>query len=74
MDDKQCLLVIVGVTEDSNKELFALEDGYRESEQNWTGVLWSTEDSVLGPNWLLECSEKGLPRNPRTKMLEAQSQ
>jgi len=28
MDDKQSLLVIVGVTEDGNKELVALEDGY----------------------------------------------
>ena len=38
-DNKQCLLVIVGVTESGDKELVALEDGYRESEQSWTEVL-----------------------------------
>jgi transposase-like protein len=47
MDDKQCLLVIVGVTEDGNKELVALEDGYRESEQSWTEVLLSLKHGGL---------------------------
>jgi len=39
MGDRQCLLVIVGVTEDGKKEFVALQDGYRESEQSWTEVL-----------------------------------
>ena len=40
MDEaKQCLLVIVGATGDGKKELVALEDGYRESEQSWKEVL-----------------------------------
>ncbi len=39
MDDKQCLLVIVGATEDGRKELVALEGGIRESEQSWLEVL-----------------------------------
>jgi len=39
MDDKQCLLVIIGAKENGQKELVALEDGYRESEQSWLGVL-----------------------------------
>ncbi len=38
-DAKQCILVIVGVTEQGNKEFLAIEDGYRESEQSWTEVL-----------------------------------
>jgi len=39
MDDRQCLLVIIGATEDGHKELVAIEGGIRESEQSWTEVL-----------------------------------
>lgn len=39
MDERLCLLVIVGVTEHGRKELVAVEDGYRESEASWLEVL-----------------------------------
>jgi transposase-like protein len=39
MDDRQCLLVIIGATEGGHKELVALEGGIREGEQSWTEVL-----------------------------------
>lgn len=39
MDDKQCLLVIIGATEDGFKELVAIEGGYRESELSWSQLL-----------------------------------
>jgi transposase-like protein len=39
MDDKQCLLVIIGATKDGRKELIALEGGYRESEHSWSSIL-----------------------------------
>jgi putative transposase len=39
MEEKQCLLVIIGAKEDGQKELVALEEGYRESEQSWLEVL-----------------------------------
>lgn len=39
MDDRQCLLVIIGATEDGHKELVALEGGIRESEQSWAELL-----------------------------------
>jgi putative transposase len=39
MEEKQCLLVIIGATEDGKKELLALETGFRESELSWTEVL-----------------------------------
>lgn len=39
MEEKQCLLVIIGVTESGRKELVALEDGFRESELSWLSVL-----------------------------------
>jgi transposase-like protein len=39
MDDRLCLLVIIGSDETGRKELLALSDGYRESEASWTEVL-----------------------------------
>ena len=39
MDNKQCLLVIIGATEDGKKELLALDSGLRESELSWAEVL-----------------------------------
>ena len=39
MDQKQCLLVIMGATASGRKELVAVEDGFRESEQSWREVL-----------------------------------
>ena len=39
MEEKQCLLVIVGATQDGQKELVAIEGGFRESELSWTEVL-----------------------------------
>jgi putative transposase len=38
-DAKECVLVIVGVTEQGNKELIAIEDGHRESKESWLCVL-----------------------------------
>jgi len=38
-DDRPCVLVIMGATADGTKELIALHDGQRESEQSWTEVL-----------------------------------
>lgn len=39
MDDRQCLLVVIGATKDGVKELVALEGGFRESELSWTQLL-----------------------------------
>ena len=39
MDDRLCLLVIVGVNEYGHKELVAVEDGFRESSASWEEVL-----------------------------------
>lgn len=36
---RQCTLVLMGATTDGKKELLAVADGYRESEQNWHEVL-----------------------------------
>ncbi len=39
MDDRLCLLVIIGSDEQGNKELIALSDGYRESAASWEETL-----------------------------------
>jgi len=36
---KQCILVLMGATADGKKELIAVLDGYRESEQSWSELL-----------------------------------
>jgi len=38
-DDRQCILVLMGATKDGKKELIAVADGYRESEQSWMTLL-----------------------------------
>jgi len=50
-DDRQCILVLMGATADGKKELIALADGYRESEQSWAALL-------------LDCQARGLTTAP----------
>lgn len=38
-EDRQCILVLMGATADGKKELIAIADGYRESEQSWKALL-----------------------------------
>lgn len=38
-DARLCLLVLIGARADGKKELLAVEDGYRESEQSWWELL-----------------------------------
>jgi len=38
-DSAACVLVIIGVTEQGNKELLALESGHRESKESWLCLL-----------------------------------
>jgi putative transposase len=35
-EERSCVLVLIGATEDGNKELLAVVDGYRESAQSWS--------------------------------------
>ena len=36
---RQCILVLMGATSDGKKELIAIQDGHRESEQSWKELL-----------------------------------
>ena len=38
-EERSCVLVLIGATEDGSKELLAVVDGYRESTQSWRELL-----------------------------------
>lgn len=51
-EDRQCILVLMGATEEGTKELIAVQDGHRESEQSWKELL-------------LDCKARGLTVDPK---------
>ncbi|MBE7455137.1 MAG: IS256 family transposase [Planctomycetia bacterium] len=38
-EKRQCILIVMGATPEGRKELVAIQDGYRESEQSWRELL-----------------------------------
>jgi transposase-like protein len=50
-EDRQCILVLMGATADGRKELIAIADGFRESEQSWLALLLDVKarDLVVDP-------------------------
>ncbi|WP_088889913.1 IS256 family transposase [Leptolyngbya ohadii] len=46
-NDRQCILVIIGVSDTGNKELLGLEAGFRESELSWKPLLLRLQDQGL---------------------------
>ena len=46
-EDRQCILVLMGATADGKKELIAIVDGYRESEQSWVELLLDVKSRGL---------------------------
>ncbi len=51
-EDRQCILVLMGATAEGKKELIAVVDGFRESEQSWLQLL-------------LDCKQRGLVIDPK---------
>ena len=51
-EDRQCILVLMGATAEGKKELIAVVDGHRESEQSWHTLL-------------LDCKQRGLTIDPK---------
>src|SRR4051795_10599389 len=45
---RQCILVLMGATAEGKKELIAISDGYRESEQSWKELLLDCKARGLG--------------------------
>ncbi|MBT7444453.1 MAG: IS256 family transposase [Methylococcales bacterium] len=60
MDDKLCLLVIVGSDDTGRKEVLAVVDGYRESEASWVEVLEQLESQGLSIPPLLATGDGAL--------------
>ena len=46
-NNKQCILVLMGATEDGRKELIAITEGYRESTQSWRELLLDVKNRGL---------------------------
>ena len=46
-EDRQCILVLMGVTPEGKKELIAVHDGFRESEQSWKELLLDVKSRGL---------------------------
>jgi transposase-like protein len=51
-EDRACILVLIGATADGHKELIAVQDGHRESEQSWMSLL-------------LDLKQRGLTIDPK---------
>jgi transposase-like protein len=46
-EDRTCILVLMGATAEGKKELIAVQDGYRESEQSWKSLLLDVKQRGL---------------------------
>lgn len=46
-EDRPCMLVIIGATEDGRKEFIGLHDGIRESKQSWKDLLQNLKSRGL---------------------------
>jgi putative transposase len=46
-EDRLCVLVLMGATKDGHKELIAVSDGFRESEQSWKELLLDVKSRGL---------------------------
>jgi putative transposase len=57
---RQCLLVLMGATSEGKKELIAVVDGYRESEQSWAELLLDLKQRGLAQTPLLAVGDGGL--------------
>jgi transposase-like protein len=59
-EERSCILVIMGATKDGKKELVAVQDGYRESEQSWKEILLDLRHRDLKSGPLLAIGDGAL--------------
>jgi putative transposase len=57
---RQCILVLLGATADGTKELIAIQDGQRESEQSWKELLLDVQARGLTIDPALAVGDGGL--------------
>ncbi len=78
-EDRQCILVLMGATAEGRKELIAVADGYRESEQSWLSLLRDVKHRGLtiepklatgdGAAWILESVATGVSHDAHAALL-----
>jgi putative transposase len=64
--DRQCVLVLIGGDASGKKELLAIDDGFRESEQSWHELLVRLRDQnglVIDPALATGDGALGLARS-----------
>ena len=63
-DERTCVLLVVGATEDGTKELLAIADGFRESKDSWADLLRELKRHGLtqGPKLAIADGSLGLWR------------
>ena len=80
-DERQCILVMIGVTDTGHKELLGMETGYRESALNWKTLMLRLVDQGLQHDPLLaigdgalalESAASGLAHHPDAAVLGTQ--
>jgi transposase-like protein len=59
-DDRPCVLVLMGALEDGTKELIAMIDGQRESEQSWLELLMDAKSRGLTESPMLATGDGAL--------------
>ena len=59
-DERQCILVMIGVTDTGHKELIGMEAGYRESALNWKTLMLRLIDQGLQHDPLLAIGDGAL--------------
>ncbi len=59
-DDRPCVLVLMGATDDGAKELIAMVDGQRESEQSWLELLLDAKTRGLSKAPMLATGDGAL--------------
>ena len=59
-DERQCILVMIGVTDTGHKELLGMETGYRESALNWKTLMLRLVDQGLQHDPLLAIGDGAL--------------
>jgi transposase-like protein len=59
-DEKSCMLVLIGVTEDGRKELIGIMDGYRESSDSWSELLRDIKERGLEDDPMLAVGDGAL--------------
>jgi len=76
-DKKSCILVVIGVNQNGDKEFLAIESGIRESTLSWKEALLELRDRgmeapklAIGDGFLVSV-KRGVPANKRTTVLGA---